>query len=87
MNLDTVIAESERLAAWSTRWLRLANDMERMRAMGNLQSSQDYIIARSQLANAKRGRLLRQWWAHMDSPEYAERTELARLKAKYEGTA
>lgn len=87
MNLDTVVAESERLASWSTRWLRLANDGPRMSRMGNLQSTQDYIIARSQLAHAKRGRLLRQWWAHMDSPEYAERAELARLKAKYEGTA
>ena len=87
MKLEDVVAESERLSAWSTRWLRLANDMQRMSRLGNLQSTQDYIIARSQLAHAKRGRLLRQWWGYMETPEYAERAELTRLKAKYEGTA
>lgn len=91
--MNAVMAESERLAGWSSRWLKLACDRQRMQRRGNLQSQQDYMLGRSSLAHAKRGRLLRQWWAYLDaqvqviktlSPEDIERAELARLKAKYE---
>lgn len=70
MQLAHVIQESERLAGWSSRWFRLANDSERMRRMGNLQEQQDYILGRARLADAKRGRLLRAWWAYMEADDY-----------------
>ena len=47
-----------------------------MRRMGNLQDQQDYILGRARLADAKRGRLLRAWWAYMETDDYKRDTAL-----------
>lgn len=58
---EEFMAEFDRLSQWRSRWLRLANDRDRMRRMGNLQSQTDYIIARSQRANAKLFQLMQEF--------------------------
>ncbi len=70
MHLERVKEESERLAGWSSRWFRLANDKARMQRMGGLQQQQDRILARANIAMGLRRRLLHQWWAYMESDEY-----------------
>ena len=72
LDQEAVKTELDRLEAWQQRWLRLAKDCERMRARGNLQSDQDRIIRRADIANGKRATLYRELWACLDkSPSNA----------------
>lgn len=54
-------AEYARLYGWRERWTNLANDRERARKRGGLQSQQDYIEARARLADCAIAALLRDY--------------------------
>ncbi len=86
MNMQAAKEEYERLCGWRERWLKLANNTERMRNMGGLQSQMEYVCYRSWLANLKIGTLLREYWAEQDKKIalVKERAEYERLKAKFE---
>lgn len=88
MNLQAARAEYERLCGWRERWLKLANNRDRMRRMGGLQKQMDYVCERSQRANIKIGVLLRKYWAAEEKQicEDKERTLYEKLKAKFEGS-
>ncbi len=88
MNLQAARAEYERLCGWRERWLKLANNRERMRKMGGLQRQMDYICERSQRANIRIGILLREYWAAEEKQigEDKERALYEKLKAKFEGS-
>ena len=87
MNLEAARAEYWRLCDWRERWLLLANNKDRMRRMGGLQSQMDYVCERSQRANRKIGVLLRVYWAAEEKQrdEDTERALYKKLKLKFEG--
>ena len=93
MNMQAAKEEYERLCGWRERWLKLANNTERMRNMGGLQSQMEYVCYRSQRANLKIGTLLREYRAEqgkkiaLETAQFEmekERAEYQRLKAKFE---
>lgn len=85
MNLQETMAEYERLRGWRERWLKLANNKERMRRMGGLQQQMDYVCERSQRANIKIGVLLRKYWAAEEHGKAAQEARPEpRLQALFE---
>lgn len=86
MDLQAARAEYERLCDWRERWLKLANNRERMRRMGGLQRQMDYVCERSQRANIKIGILLREYWESEEKQlvEDSERKLYEKLKAKFD---
>ena len=68
MDVEAVKAELDRLEAWQKRWLGLAQDRERMRARGNLQSVQERIMRRAVIAQGQRAILYRKLWSLLDKP-------------------
>jgi len=53
--------EHERLFWWRSAWSRLANDRDRMRRLGGLQSTQERVERRGVLCNLKIAKLMREY--------------------------
>lgn len=80
MDLQAARSEYERLCGWRERWLKLANDKERMRRMGGLQRQMEYVCERSQRANIKIGILLREYYWVAAEKQRGEENERAMNK-------
>lgn len=68
VDINAAKAEYERLCGWRERWTNLANDRQRAKKRGGLQSQQDYIEERARRANNAIAALLREYCRRVTPP-------------------